>query len=254
MKFRSRYFLLSSIILLVSCQKNFVVQKTETKQYIFNTDVNQVDNTLNAFIAPYRDSLTEKMNTVVVRSEAELIKGRAGKNMLPAQWAMGNFVTDACLQIAKQQAEKNGTPTPDLSIFTWGSVRRSLPKGDVTMKNMYELMPFENEMLVLKLSGKQIRTMLSQLANGFDPFSGATVTMGDGNEILVDGKPIEDSRWYYVVSSDYLSFGGDDFAVLTEAAERIFCKIKVRDALIQYVQRVHASGQTLKPNYEQRIR
>ena len=77
---------------------------------------------------------------------------------------MGNFMVDACLAIAKEKAKALGKPEPDISIFTWGSIRGSLPKGEITLRHVYQVMPFENEMLVLTLNGSQTQILLNHLA------------------------------------------------------------------------------------------
>src|SRR5687767_8735010 len=146
MKFFGRIFLLVAIFLLASCQKNFIVQKTESKQFIFSGDVKTFDPSVDNFLKPYRDSLQKKVSRVLVVSETELTKGRSRRDQTPAMIAMGNFMTDACLQIGRQQAQHLNLPKPDVSIFTWGSIRKSLPAGNITVNDVYELMPFENEM------------------------------------------------------------------------------------------------------------
>jgi 2',3'-cyclic-nucleotide 2'-phosphodiesterase (5'-nucleotidase family) len=254
MKIQIRQAYLLITILLLACQQSFVVQRTETNQFIFESGVAPVDVTLDSFIKPYRDSLNKKVSRVLIYSEKELTKGRSGRNQTPSQLAMGNFMTDACMQIARQQAEKLNIPKPDISIFTWGSVRKSLPAGNVTVNNIYELMPFENEMFVLELNGKQVAILLNQLAAQNDPIAGARVTLGEPNQFDVNGAPLDETKIYHVVASDYLALGGDNLNVLKEASKRYMCGIKVRDGLIQYLETLYTNGETLKPNYEQRIR
>lgn len=242
------------LVLLQACQKELVIQQTKTQQYVFNNSEPQPQNELNTFIRPYRDSLDAKVNKVLAFSEAELLTGRSGLEMKPAQVALGNFTVDACMEVARQKAKALGKPEPDFSIFTWGSIRKSLPAGNITLRNIYELMPFENEMVVLKLNGKQTGTLLNKLAERFNPIAGATVNKSETNTITINSAPLDENRFYYVVVSDYLSFGNDELTVLSEASDRYWCGIKVRDAIVQYLETLTLKGQTLKPNYEQRIR
>ncbi len=242
------------ILFLGGCQRYFIVQQTQTQQYIFDKAAQPAETDIDNFIKPYRDSLDAQMSRVLAFSEAELIKKQTGKDLNPSQVAMGNFMVDACMMIAKHKADSLGKPQPDISIFTWGSIRTSLPAGEITLRNIYQLMPFENEMVVLKLNGRQTSTLLNQLALNFDPIAGATIIRGDPNQILINGNPLDENRFYYVLASDYLSFGGDNFSILTEATERYLCDMKVRGALISYLEKMKAAGNTLKPNYEQRIR
>jgi 2',3'-cyclic-nucleotide 2'-phosphodiesterase (5'-nucleotidase family) len=249
-----RLMVMSLVVLLLGCYRDLTIQQTETQQYIFSHGVQPVESNLDAFIKPYRDSLSTKVNRVIAFADADLTIGRAGRDLYPSQVAMGNFMVDACFEVARKKAVALSQPQPDLSIFTWGSIRKSLPAGNITILNMYETMPFENEMVVLKLNGKQTLTLLNQLAVDFNPIGGATIFKGESNRILINGNPIEQDKFYYVLASDYLSFGGDNLSILTEASDRYWCGIKVRDALIAYLESLTANGTTIKPTYEQRIR
>jgi 2',3'-cyclic-nucleotide 2'-phosphodiesterase (5'-nucleotidase family) len=246
-----RFGLLVLLLLVQGCTRNFTASQTTNQQYIL-TQEQPADNTINSLVKPYRDSLNAKVNKILVTSEADLFSG-GGRNAKPEQIAMGNFMVDACLTIAKQKAKVLGKPEPDISIFTWGSIRGSLPKGEITLRHIYQLMPFENEMVVLTLNGSQIQTLLNHLARNNNPVAGATVKKGEPNEILVNGNSLDESKLYRVLASDYLAFGGDNIDVLKDAQEKYFCEYKVRDALVLYLEDLKANGKTLVPNYEQRI-
>lgn len=243
--------LLTCLFLAQSCTKKFAVSQTQNHQYILTQD-QVADNGINSLVKPYRDSLSVKMNGVLITLEADLFFG-GGKNAKPEQIAMGNFMVDACLAIAKQKAKILGKPEPDISIFTWGSIRSSLPKGEIRLLHIYQLMPFENEMLVLTLNASQTRTLLNHLAVNNNPIAGATIKKGDPNQILINGSPLDESRLYRVLASDYLAFGGDNVNELKDAQDKYFCEYKVRDALVKYLEDLNATGKTLVPNYEQRI-
>jgi 2',3'-cyclic-nucleotide 2'-phosphodiesterase (5'-nucleotidase family) len=245
-----RLFLL--LLFLQGCAGNLSVTQTTTQQYIIN-DQQAEASSINSLVKPYRDSLDAKVNRVLATSDAEMMQG-SGRNLKPMQIAMGNFMVDACMDIAKQKAKELNKPSPDISIFTWGSVRGSLPAGDITLRNIYQLMPFENEMVVLKLSGSQTKALLNQLAMNFSPIAGATILKGELNQISINGSPLDETKFYYVLASDYLSFGGDNLSILEDVTDRYLCGIKVRDALVQYLENLKANGKTLTPNYEQRIK
>jgi 2',3'-cyclic-nucleotide 2'-phosphodiesterase (5'-nucleotidase family) len=239
------------LLLLQGCTRNFTVSQTSTQQYILNQQ-QPADNTINNLVKPYRDSLDSKVNRVLVTSESDLFSG-GGRNAKPEQIAMGNFMVDACLTIARQKAKALGKPEPDISIFTWGSIRGSLPRGEITLRHIYQLMPFENEMVVLTLNASQTRTLLNHLALNNNPIAGAIIKKGEANQILINGNLLDETKLYRVLASDYLAFGGDNITVLKDATERYLCEMKVRDAIVVYLEELKANGKTLVPNYEQRI-
>jgi 2',3'-cyclic-nucleotide 2'-phosphodiesterase (5'-nucleotidase family) len=246
--------LFAFLILLQGCAGTYrqSPKQTTTQQYVVNAQ-QPPDQAIDGTIKPLRDSLDKLVNEVLITSDAELLQGGT-KVLKPAQLAMGNFLVDATLAIGKQQANNLGKPEPDISIFTWGSCRSALPAGEITLRHIYQLMPFENEMVVLKLTGNEVKTLLDQLAVNKNPIAGATISKGDVNTILVQGKPLEADRVYYVLASDYLAFGGDNTPILKDVSEKYFSDIKVRDALVQYLRKLKAAGKTLMPNYEERIK
>lgn len=246
-----RLSLLLLLLLVQGCARNFVVNQTSHQQYILNQQ-QPTDISINGLVKPYRDSLDAKVSKVLVTSESDLFSG-GGRNAKPEQIAMGNFMVDACLTVARQNAKLMGKPEPDISIFTWGSIRGSLPKGEITLRHIYQLMPFENEMVVLTLTGAQIQSLLNHLAQNNNPIAGASVKKGEPNQIWVNGNPLDETKLYRVLASDYLAFGGDNITVLKDATDRYFCDIKVRDAIVLYLESLKATGKTLVPNYEPRI-
>ena len=241
---------LAFILTLQSCATKFALNQVSTQQYSIASQ--SADESIETLVNPYRDSLNTRVNRVLITSEGELVTGNA-QNIQPAQTAMGNFLVDACLEIAKQRAKALNKPEPDISIFTWGSIRNSLPVGNITVRHIYQVMPFENEMIVLTITGSQMRTLLHHLAKSTSPLAGAFIKKGDPNQMLVNGHPLDDTKLYRVLASDYLAFGGDSMPVLKDASEHYFCDIKVRDSLITYLENLKANGKVLVPNYEQRI-
>lgn len=246
-------FLLSILAWLISgCAPVVTSVSTQNQQYIITA--NQTENAaLDLFLTPYRDSLVKVVDKVLASSEVELTVGRSGKDLVPSQIALGNFMSDAVLKIATEKAIALNKPKPDISLFTWGSFRKSLPKGDITLRNIFELMPFENEMVVLTLSGSQLKILLNQISKNYNPVGGATMRTGDPSSILINGEPVLENKSYYVALSDYHSFGGDNLSILLEASDSYLSGIKIRDAIVLYLQQLTEAHQTLKPDYEPRI-
>lgn len=242
------------LLLLIGCSPKTVQVKTQNQQYIFDSSF-QDESTIEAFTKPYRGSLEAVVDKVLATSEVELTLSRTTNGVLPSQVALGNFMSDAALSVARQKATELNKSLPDISIFTWGSFRKSLPAGKITLRNIYELMPFENEMVVLKLSGKQVATLLNQLSTNLNPIGGAQMKQGDSASITFDnGKIFREEDFYHVLASDYHAFGGDNLNVLKEASEQYLCGIRMRDALVIYLEQLTQSNQILKPNYEPRIK
>ena len=254
MKIKTHHsILLALAVLLVNaCTQKVALVSTQNQQYRIDSNL-QAKPEIDSYLSPFRDSLEKMVDRVIASSEVELTIGRSGKELVPSQVALGNFMSDAILKIATEKASALNKPKPDLSLFTWGSFRKSLPKGNITLRNIFELMPFENEMVVLTLSGTQLKALLEQISKGYNPVAGVTMKVGDLNSIRINGEPIQETGSYQVVVSDYHSFGGDNLFVLTQANDSYLSGIKIRDAIVLYLQQLTEVHQTLKPDYEARI-
>ena len=246
------YFVVTLPLILSGCSAKIVSIAAENQQYVLDSSQPESKD-IDSFIYPFRDSLERMVDKTLATSDGELTIGRQGRDMLPSQVALGNFMTDAILKIAREKAVELKKETPDISFSTWGGFRKSLPKGEVTLRNVFELMPFENEMVVINLSGERLNILLKQLSKNYNPVSGASMVQGDANSILINGEPVDVNKVYRVVTSDYYAYGGDNMSFLLES-EYYFSGIKIRDALVLYLQQLTENNQTLKPDYEPRIK
>jgi 2',3'-cyclic-nucleotide 2'-phosphodiesterase (5'-nucleotidase family) len=132
-------------------------------------------------------------------------------------------------------ASNENYPTPDFLFLNHGGLRASLPRGKITIGNVYEVMPFENELVVLTMNGTDADSVLQHIASmGGAPVSGVRFSI-DGKrakDITVNGTALSATKVYHVATSDYLANGGDGFSVLKKFTERKILSLKVRDALL----------------------
>jgi 2',3'-cyclic-nucleotide 2'-phosphodiesterase (5'-nucleotidase family) len=118
----------------------------------------------------------------------------------------------------------------------YGGLRASLPQGNITIGNVFELMPFENEVVLIKVSGMSIRMMADKIAErGGEGISGIILGIREFkvSSLQIGGKPVERDSDYWLVTSDYIANGGDQMSMFKNSIERINTKLKLRDVLIQ---------------------
>ena len=72
-------------------------------------------------------------------------------------------------------------------------------------------------------------------------------------DITVKGKPFDINREYWVVTSDYLANGGDNYIFFKNAIERRAMNALLRDVIIKYCTRITAQNNVLKPYLDGRI-
>jgi 2',3'-cyclic-nucleotide 2'-phosphodiesterase (5'-nucleotidase family) len=199
------------------------------------------------FIAPYKKQLDEKMNRVIGKAPKDITK--AGDK----ESALGNLVAD--LQAVKA-AEYSGKKI-DLSLVTSGGLRvPMLASGDITVGDIYELMPFDNEVWVLTLKGETLQKMFVYMGNrnGVSLANVQVTFRGkDPETILIGGKPLEMSNLYNLAISDYLASGGDGMSFLAEVVETKKMDHKLRDAIISYVEDQTKQGKNIEANIEGRV-
>jgi len=231
---------------LVSCTHKTLVTTVNESHYVINR--NMVDSATYKAILPYKKNHDEQMARVIATSSDAFVKA-------DVESTLGNLFCDAVMQETKILMGKDSAML-SAAIFNKGGLRNSLPKGNINIGNAFELMPFENEVVLLKLSGAQFSDMCNQIAQkGGIPVGGIRMSIGEGfaKDIRVQGKPFDPSREYWVVTSDYLANGGDNYVFFKNAQERRNLNVLLRDVFINYCIHTTDQGKTLTPYLDGRI-
>jgi len=218
MKWRT-YLIYLVAFLLASCSVQYNLQSHSESIYDVKAEN---DSTIIAMIAPYKIKIDSVMNDVLCISEVEMTKGRP-------ESLLGNFVCDLCLQ---QYAN-----LVDICVMNNGGLRSILPKGEITRGDIYKLMPFENELVILELDETSFVGLVDYLiSRGGEPFSGMKIEKLFTGHLSVDYPPtinFNKGDKIRVITSDYLANGGDKMWFFKDK-EQIKVGIKLRDAIINY--------------------
>ncbi len=221
----------------LSCSRpTYRVAKIEGKEIPVTASAGS-DSLIEKYIHPYRESIEKDLNTILAYSPETLDKSN-GK----WQTAIGNLMADAALDAANFVFIKNENKTVDMCLLNFGGIRSIIPKGNVTTRTAFEIMPFENSLIVAELRGSDIREMADYIIEGkkAHPVSGLTFTIADNRptDIKVSGNALDDDKIYYVVTSDYLVQGGDNMTFFGRAYKTYDITYKLRNALIDYFKAV----------------
>ncbi len=230
----SKHFgLFLTFLFVVSCgQQKYYVTKIDGRE-IGVTDKHSEVAEIENFIKPYRDNIDKDLNAVLSNAPQTLDKN--------GQWQtpMGNFLADITFEKSNAVFQSREKKSIDICLLNHGGIRSIIPKGDVTARTAYEIMPFENSAIVIALKGEQILEIANYIISEKKPhpLAGITFTIGQDNfakAILVQGKPLENDKVYYVVTSDYLSNGGDNMIFFKKGVAQFDLDYKLRNIIIDY--------------------
>ena len=228
--------------------KNTNPQQVGTKSALSAVDASVPDDPeVVKMLAPYGEKVRE-LSKVVGRLEGGLTKSGVGAGTL------GNFVTNGMRAQAKA---KLGKPV-SLAIMNAGGLRKNeIAAGDLRASDIFELLPFENALIAVEVSGEQLMKLL-QLATR-DAQAGARIQFkwNDQNRAeFISGKLIDENdkeqeidpkQTYTIVTIDYLlRLGSGSYAILQEAKSNAPLNITLRDAIMDYVKTETAAGRPLR--------
>ncbi len=215
MKFR-KYTIYIAALLLAACSPTYKLQSYDDKVIAVQT---KIDSSILEIIIPYQNGIKEQMSEVLTYTKNNLEKGRP-------QSTIGNFVADLCLNYADA----------NLCVMNNGGLRTTISKGEITRGKIYELMPFENELVVLELNKDDYIVLLNYIGKrGGEPFSGITIIVDEDGKILSNSWPVdfENGENVKVLTSDYLANGGDAMSFFNDKYQHKV-GMKLRDAIIDY--------------------
>jgi 2',3'-cyclic-nucleotide 2'-phosphodiesterase (5'-nucleotidase family) len=244
--------LLGFLLTATACRVHYKINDEETHAGVIVMDsltVPAEDSTMLAIISPYRSSMQQQMNEVLGYSERALTKDQP-------EGILGNFTADVTLLMANKYYQADSNSVIDICLLNNGGLRSSLPKGEIKMRNIYELMPFENKITILTVAGAKMKDLFDYVAHsGGMPVSG--VKMGIRNEkavnILINNVPFDSTRNYRVATSDYLAEGGDKMSFFQHPLGRTELRQKLRDAIAEYLRALTRDGKTVDVKLDKRI-
>ena len=211
-------------------------------------NVPKKDTTIDSVIAIYRYDLEQEMSQVLAYSEQTMTRGTP-------EGLLNNFVADLVFEIGQDISE--GDQPIDFCLLNYGGLRAPIPEGPVTMSHVFELMPFENEMVVITLSPEKTLELFDYLAasNVGMPVSGIKLKLDDEvvRKVLIGGQEFNQERNYRVLTSDYLAGGGDNMTFFLEPIDYEYLGMRIRDAIIRHLKEKHQQGLHIQSRLDGRI-
>lgn len=239
-------FFVALALLLESCKTSYTAKTIAYSYTSLDSNFTQQDSTIQYIIAPYNSVLVTKMNETVGVAAHEMTKQKP-------ESTLGNLLADACFDMSSIYFHEK----PDLALLNYGGIRiPSINEGNLSLGTVYELMPFDNFLVLLTVDGTTLKAVLDVVAqNGGWPVSGVqfVIKNNEATQIKVQGEPLDLNKKYKLATSDYLAGGGDNLNMLKTFSQQN-SGVFLRDAFISYFKNKLAAGEKLSSNIENRVR
>ncbi|MBW3524001.1 5'-nucleotidase C-terminal domain-containing protein [Chryseobacterium sp. NKUCC03_KSP] len=226
-------FLLLGIALLslTACKTTSLqVANVQTQKNISINKELKDDEGFAKFIEPYTLKLNKEMNQKISYTQVDLTKEGDNSNL-------GNLLADYTFDGANVWTKANLNKNVDAALINIGGIRTTIGKGDILLKNVFEVMPFENEVIIVKMKGSDVQGLFDYYAKTQvnNPVSHLYIETNNGQltKTLINGKVVDPNQDYYIATSDYLALGGDNMKFFSKG-ESIPTGIKLRDLFIDY--------------------
>ncbi len=203
----------------------------------------------NKLIADARDEINRPLGESLV----DLNRVFTSDGRQTGEYPLGNLVVDAMLA-----ANEAGDHPADIAIHNNAGIRADLPKGAITYGALYQVLPFDNYLTAMDLTGEQIKSVLevatscprvNTLVAGMSFVYDCSKPQGQRvSDIMIQGKPWQANKVYRVQTIDYLAGGGDGQTAFTQGKNLTYGDLEI-DVVADYV-RTHSP---LNPKIEGRI-
>lgn len=222
----------------------------EAKQVAIDSRYSVVDS-IQDFITPYHDRVEQVLDSTLAYAPYSITKTDGVFNT-----TAGNLMADIVLAQTEPIFKQRTGQSIDFVLLNHGGIRSSISKGNITARTAYEVMPFENTVVVVELKGETIQKMIDYLIKSkrAHPVSGIQLVLNKDRSVSsfsIGNLPIDSKKSYFVATSDYLVTGGDNMDFFTEALSKTETDYKIRNAMIDYFSKVDTVAPKVDLRYYQ---
>ena len=243
------------------------IVKFEGRLEEIKPELGKEDKTVAELVSKYNKKIDSLLGEVIGEALVDL----DGEHVRTRETNLGDLIADVIRSASKA----------DAAVINGGGIRTSINRGAIRVKDVYTVLPFDNYIVAVKITGRQIRQALEhgvsaveEEAGRFPQVSGIRFTYSPSanpgsrvKDIYVGGEPLELDREYAVATNDFLAAGGDGYKVFGDAlksskdfsaiggtmkSERLIYNDSgrwLRDAVIGYIK----ERKSLAPSVEKRI-
>ena len=160
--------------------------------------------------------------------------------------ALSNWFVDLLMKKTEQYSGKK----VHIGISNFGGIRVDMPEGEIILDDMLSMFPFKNQLAYVEHTGKQIRTILEEMAaTRFQVLGGVRVVAEDGKlvSVEIDGEPLDDEKIYGMATISFLLEGGDGLTLSKNATSlTVYKDVQIIDAVLEHLRAETAAGRSVE--------
>lgn len=136
-----------------------------------------------------------------------------------------------------------------IGITNFGGIRVDMPQGEIILDDMLSMFPFKNYLVYVEHTGKQIRSILEEMAEGRFQVLGGVRVVSDGGKLVsaeIDGEPLDDEKVYGMATISFLLEGGDGLSLAENAVNMtVYEDVPIIDAVLEHIAAETAAGRPI---------
>ena len=225
------------------------------------------DATVAAAAQKIIDRIDKEYGAVFAKSEVELNGAKAPNGNRDSETNNGDLITDAMVWKILQDKESLSVDADHVvAVTNGGGIRKAINPGDVTKKNINEVLPFGNTVVTIYITGAELLEALEastyctpDAIGGFPQVSGINYTISTAvaydanaetypastyygpksiNRVTINsinGKEFKADDTYAVITNDFCGGGGDTYYAFAAATAKFDTGVPLDEVVMEYI-------------------